>query len=276
MTALPFMPLYVADYLADTTHLSTEAHGAYLLLLMVLWKSGGELQNDDKILARIVRLSPAKWERIKDDVLEFFQIVENKIFHNRVTQEIQKAKNLGEVRSEVGKRGVEAKRLKSQEPPQAIASDLLKQTPQQTVSKPLPSHTSDSIEEDGLRRGREAVQKYDGLRSQLLEAAGWQTKRSSGGLEVIGPIIALIAAGADLELDVLPVIRRDAPRCNGSNWNYFTNAIAQARDHRIRASKIISPERTGHERNRTKRKGNLELVHEAIFGGDGQGDPPLG
>jgi uncharacterized protein YdaU (DUF1376 family) len=158
------MPLYVADYLADTTHLSTEAHGAYLLLLMVLWKSGGELQNDDKILARIVRLSPAKWERIKDDVLEFFDVVENKIFHNRVTQEIQKAKNLGEVRSVVGKLGVEAKRLKSLEAHQAIGSDLLKQTPQQTPSKLQPSYTSDSIEEERKQDTTYLVKEKRGCR----------------------------------------------------------------------------------------------------------------
>lgn len=45
MPSIPYMPLYVADYMADASHLSTEEHGAYLLLLLGYWQRGKPLSS---------------------------------------------------------------------------------------------------------------------------------------------------------------------------------------------------------------------------------------
>jgi uncharacterized protein YdaU (DUF1376 family) len=58
-------------YLADTTHLSTEEHGAYLLLLAAMWRRNGWVPDDDRDNARILGLTVAKWKRIKDRLSPF-------------------------------------------------------------------------------------------------------------------------------------------------------------------------------------------------------------
>lgn len=65
----PWMPLYVAEYLADTGHLSAAEHGAYLLLIMHYWQKDG-LPEDERQIARISRLTPAEWAESRDTLLE--------------------------------------------------------------------------------------------------------------------------------------------------------------------------------------------------------------
>lgn len=88
MAAIPFMPLYVADYLADAAHLSTVEHGAYLLLIMTYWQRGEKLPDDDKKLARICRMGPREWSRVRPAISEFFQVDRSGWLHSRVEREL--------------------------------------------------------------------------------------------------------------------------------------------------------------------------------------------
>lgn len=120
----PFMQLYVADYLGDTRHLTTEQHGAYLLLLMTMWRSDGVLPDDDKKLARIVGCTASRWAKIRDDVLAFFTVKGGQITNRRLTIELKKASEKSIKRAEAGTRGGQATALKSKEPEAANATVL--------------------------------------------------------------------------------------------------------------------------------------------------------
>lgn len=87
MSSAPSMPLFPDAYLADTTHLSTEEHGAYFLLLMAMWRRGGTVPNDDKDLARIVGLTPTKWLKIKCRLMSFLTVENNEISQKRLKKE---------------------------------------------------------------------------------------------------------------------------------------------------------------------------------------------
>lgn len=77
MAEFPALPFFTDAYLADTRHLTTEEHGAYLLLLMCAWRNRGcQLKDNDRMLARIAGLSPAKWRRMKPVLVEFFTVAD--------------------------------------------------------------------------------------------------------------------------------------------------------------------------------------------------------
>lgn len=115
MSAPPFMPLYVGDYLADTTHLTAGEDGAYMRLLMCMWRAGGSLPNDDVRLARFCKLTPAQWERLKPTVMEFFTVADGLLSHRRLSKELQKHTAAVFQRREAGSRGGQAKALKDKE-----------------------------------------------------------------------------------------------------------------------------------------------------------------
>ena len=118
------MPLYVADYLADTTHLSTLEHGAYCLLLMSMWRAGGSLPNDPAKLAKFARMTSAQWARIEATVMQFFDVSDSDVTQSRLAREIEKHAGVVRQRRESGSKGGRAKALKDNGPTVANARVL--------------------------------------------------------------------------------------------------------------------------------------------------------
>ena len=86
-----WMPLHVSDYLRDTSRLTREQHGAYVLLLMDYWISGPPPDDDDQ-LAVIVKATPQEWRRLRTVMLHFFTIDSNKCWRQkRLDAEIERA-----------------------------------------------------------------------------------------------------------------------------------------------------------------------------------------
>lgn len=102
-----WMPLLVDKYLGDTTHLSTEQHGAYLLLLMTAWKRDGVLPSSEAQLSAICRMTPARWKANREVLLAFFTATEDGtgLTQKRLSQELATAKKVTEVRAKAGAKG---------------------------------------------------------------------------------------------------------------------------------------------------------------------------
>lgn len=113
MAALPYMQLYVADYLADTPHLTTEEHGAYLLLLFSYWQTGKPLRVDR--LAHTARLSNERWTVVERTLNEFFKEVDGVWIHIRVEKDLEKVATKSGKNSEAGKASAAARALAKQQ-----------------------------------------------------------------------------------------------------------------------------------------------------------------
>ncbi len=88
MAALPYMQLYVADYLSDTAHLSAIQHGGYLLLLFNYWQRGRPLSNANDRLANVARMSNDEWAENKASIAEFFVIDGDEWRHTRIDRDL--------------------------------------------------------------------------------------------------------------------------------------------------------------------------------------------
>ena len=86
-----FMKMYWGDYFADTRHLSTLEHGAYLLLIAYYWNSGKSLPDDDKILQRITGLHGNSWKAVRKILGKFFTINNGVWSHKRIDAELKKS-----------------------------------------------------------------------------------------------------------------------------------------------------------------------------------------
>lgn len=102
----PWMPLYVADYLADTAHLNATESGAYLHLIMHYWMNGG-LPTDDKLLARVARMTLAQWRKARPLIEPFFM---QGWKHKRIEFELTEAARISAAGKAGGKASGEARR----------------------------------------------------------------------------------------------------------------------------------------------------------------------
>lgn len=96
-----WMPWYIGDYLKDTGHLTTEQHGAYMLLIAHCWQHGSIPASPGE-RAAIAKLTLKRWKAIGAPVSRFFN---DDGTHNRVTKEIARTERAVMQRKQAGKSG---------------------------------------------------------------------------------------------------------------------------------------------------------------------------
>jgi uncharacterized protein YdaU (DUF1376 family) len=155
------MPMFWADFIADTQHLDAAESGAYLLLIGHYWSTGRPPPDDDRQLARIARMSPADWRRARPIIRAFFQ---DGWKHKRVEFELTEAARISAAGRAGGKASARARRQKK---PNNIKA---------TCERPLQNRSNDPPTK------REALQPQPQYSEANASAAG----AAGPVLEVVG------------------------------------------------------------------------------------------
>ncbi|MFC2248766.1 DUF1376 domain-containing protein [Labrys portucalensis] len=261
------MPLYVADYLSATSHLNAAESGAYLHLIMHYWQKG-KLPNDDRLLARIAKMSEREWAKSKPVIAEFFD--ENWI-HARIEGERALAEENIEKKAKAGAAGGRAKALKYKEAPLADANFLPEQKHESASSKnvaegsanrwqtsapspsPSPVPNPDSVQPDSPKA--QAGSFWDGLEKRLCDAAA---PMPLGTNPDISAMSTMLDNGFSLELDILPAI--EAAKRTGkrfSTWDRMVGWVEQQNAGRKKAEgarPTIADKPTGPKPEPTERQ----------------------
>jgi uncharacterized protein YdaU (DUF1376 family) len=134
MAEFPSMPLWTDAFIADTTHLNSAETGAYIMLLICMWRSGGYIPNEDKKLSRFARCTPAQWKRIKPIIMEFLIIDECGITQKNLLKTLSNVQEKVTLNRHLGSLGGKAKALKYKDmalanaTPNAIATKTITKT----------------------------------------------------------------------------------------------------------------------------------------------------
>ena len=88
MAEFPALSIWTDAYLADTRHLSTLEHGAYLLLLMEAWRRKDcALPDDDELLSRLSGVPGDTWGHTKKTVMAFWALEDGYWTQKRLLRE---------------------------------------------------------------------------------------------------------------------------------------------------------------------------------------------
>jgi uncharacterized protein YdaU (DUF1376 family) len=164
---LPYMPMWIADYLADTTHLDCRQHGAYFLLLCAYWQKQGPLPDNDRHLAAITKSTPHAWRAMRETMAEFFAIKDGHWVHKRVEAELAKALDTVALAKNRGARGAET-RWKNRE-----AKNIVHAEKSQKAAKEKSTNGSSSMSQASPEQClRHAISESESSKTLAIASAG--------------------------------------------------------------------------------------------------------
>jgi len=156
MSNRAWMPLHITDYLADTGHLTATEHGAYMLLIMHYWQNG-HLPENEKLIARIGRMTTAQWDESRDVIAMLFGPGWT---HKRIDAELSKADDI------IEKRRAAAESRYSKVKPSSDANAVQVDSNSSYTGVPPTTVDSSSLRSEQIEKKRERNSDFDEIQFQ--------------------------------------------------------------------------------------------------------------
>lgn len=171
MAQFPALPLWSDAFIADTTHLSAEETGGYIMLLMCAWRRPDcDLPDDDVLLQRWSRIDARRWPKVRDRIMSFWTLNNGRWTQKRLVKEHEYVSHRRSIKSDNAK----SKWLKNKETADATAlrngceTDAPTPTPIPNNIPPTPRKRG-SDDDPGFERFWSAYPKREG-RADALKA----------------------------------------------------------------------------------------------------------
>lgn len=230
MSEMPWVRFFPSDWLAGTRGMSAVETGIYITLIATMYEKGEPVAEDHARLARLCGASNSAFRKALETLIDDGKIqrVDGGLWNDRVGKE-------SEIRSEksgVGLRAANARWCKKPSKNKGgNDADALRDQSECNANQKPEAREDASLAQHPL--DADGRVDFNLLEQRLREAAGLD-RDPSPGLMVLAPVLGLLEAGHDLELDVLPTIRAVMARSKRRprSWDYFTEAITEASSQR--------------------------------------------
>src|SRR5271166_7046271 len=256
-----WMPLYIADYLADTAHLRAAESGAYLHLIMHYWRHGS-LPDDDSQLTTIAKMYPDEWSRARVLIQPLFQVGWR---HKRIDKELAEAEQKYQRRVAAGRKGGTAP------PKQCLsnASALLNQP------QPQPQPQEQKIHDGGREARARDLNSFDAFELTLAigEIAGFPdaTHWPPGWLQAPLRVQLMLNQGWKPEIMLATARSVMASKRDGhpNSITYFEKPFAKAHarvEQPLPVVTTIEPQRTSIDGKHRQGRNSSSPITAAIDG----------
>ena len=229
-----WMPIYWGDYFRDTRHLTTEEHGAYLLLIGAYWARGAALPNNDSALAKMAGASHQKWKYLKRNLSEFFAISEASWRHERVEKELLRSSARSAAASANAQR-----RLSGGSATTTTSTLLESESPSRPESDSLKlSQPSNAAPLSNFNNSKNNIALAVQLAGELAESSGLDPTKVPA-FAASSEILLWLDTGCDPDADIRPAVAdvsatmKASGRAPPRSWRYFRNAVSERRDARL-------------------------------------------